>query len=472
MTSGAPARRGRGSPLRYCVVGGGISGLVAAYRIRGALGERADITVFDPADRLGGVLRTVQLAGVPVDIGAEAFIARRPEVPALLAELGLADRQISTTGVQTTLYSQARLHALPSGTFNGIPTTAASMAGLVDEATCAQIAAEPDRPLQWRTGSDPSIGELLADRFGEQVVARSVDPLVAGVYAGSAAGIGIRSAVPTVAAALDAGATSVTEAIRQVMPKAGSGPVFGAVAGGYQVLIRELVARAGACWVQAPVRRIAAQGSGWELEDGTGRTWQADAVVLATPAPQAAALLGDLAPQAAAAAARIRVASAAVLAMAVGPGTPFPPQSGVLVATGERLRAKAITLTTRKWGARGDAELLRMSFGRFGDDIARATSDHDLQAWAASDLETVFGIAVDPLDVLVHRWLDALPQYAPGHGELATAIRTGLPPTLAIAGNYLDGVGVPACVAAAGRAAAVVVAATAPDEASPPRAHD
>ena len=68
MTSGAPARRGRGSPLRYCVVGGGISGLVAAYRIRGALGERADITVFDPADRLGGVLRTVQLAGVPVDI--------------------------------------------------------------------------------------------------------------------------------------------------------------------------------------------------------------------------------------------------------------------------------------------------------------------------------------------------------------------------------------------------------------------
>ena len=451
----------QGAKLRYGVVGGGISGLMAAYRIRCALGDRAEVIVFDPADRLGGVLRTEQLAGLPVDIGAEAFIARRPEVPALLAELGLADRQVGTTGVQTTIYSQDRLHPLPSGTFNGIPTSAASMAGLVDEATCAQITKEPDRPMHWRPGSDPALGELVADRFGEQVVARSVDPLVTGVYAGSAAGIGIRSAVPTVAAALDAGAPSLAAAVRQVMPGAGSGPVFGTIAGGYQVLLDELLARTGAHWVQAPVRRITAQGSGWELEDGTGRTWQADAVVLAVPAPQAAALLVDLAPQAAAAAARIQVASAAVLAMAVDPGTPFPEQSGVLVATGERLHAKAITLSTRKWGARGNAELLRMSFGRFGDDIARTTDDHDLQAWAVDDLATVFGVSVDPIDVLVHRWIGALPQYAPGHGDLAAEIQAGLPSTLAIAGNYLDGVGVPACMAAAGRAAATVVAATA-----------
>ena len=458
MTSG-----GHGSKLRYCVVGGGISGLVAAYRIRTALGDRADITIIDPADRLGGTLRTGELAGVPVDIGAEAFIARRPEVPALLTELGLADRQVGTTGVQTTIYSQARLHPLPSGTFNGIPTSAASMAGLVDEATCAQIAAEQDRLLFWQPGSDPALGEVVADRFGEQVVARSVDPLVTGVYAGSSAGIGIRSAVPTVAAALDAGAPSLTEAVRQVMPVAGSGPVFGAIAGGYQVLIDELLARTGAHWVQVPVRRIAAQRAGWVLEDETGRTWRADAVVLAVSAPKAAALLIDLAPRAAAAAARIQVASAVVLAMAVNPGTPFPAQSGVLVATGERLHAKAITLSTRKWGARGDAELVRMSFGRFGDDIARTAHDHELQARAVADLAAVFGVTVDPLGILVHRWIDALPQYAPGHGDLAAEIRAGLPATLAIAGNYLDGVGVPACVASAGRAAATVVAATAAD---------
>jgi oxygen-dependent protoporphyrinogen oxidase len=147
--------------------------------------------------------------------------------------------------------------------------------------------------------------------------------------------------------------------------------------------------------------------------------------------------------------------------MAVGAGTPFPAQSGVLVATGERLHAKAITLSTRKWGARGDAELLRLSFGRFGDDIARTIDDGQLQAWAVDDLATVFGITVEPLGILVHRWLDALPQYAPGHGDLAAEVLAGLPATVAVTGNYLDGVGVPACVAAAGRAAAAVMTATA-----------
>ena len=80
----------------YCVVGGGISGLAAAYRLRVSAGPDASITVFDPADRLGGVLRTERIGGQPLDVGAEAFIARRPEVPALLAELGLTGRQIGT----------------------------------------------------------------------------------------------------------------------------------------------------------------------------------------------------------------------------------------------------------------------------------------------------------------------------------------------------------------------------------------
>lgn len=461
MSSGGQERSDPGTARAYAVVGGGISGLVAAYRIRAAVGDDATITVFDPADRLGGVLRTERLGGQAMDIGAEAFVARRPEMPALLAELGLAGRQISTTGVRPTIYSQGRLHALPPDTVNGIPTSARSVTGLVDDATIAQIAAEPNRPMSWRPGSDPSVGAVVADRFGEQVVSRSVDPMLAGVYAGSAATIGIRSAVPTVAAALDAGATSLTDAARRALPGGGTrGPVFGAVEGGYEVVLAELVRRSALQWVQASVHGIAADGPGWMLSDDAGAHWRADAVILAVPAPRLADLVADIAPRAAAAAARIPVASAVVLAMAVPGGTPFPPQSGVLVASGERLHAKAITLSTRKWGARGNAELLRMSFGRFGDDVARRTSDENLHAFAIADLQTVFGIAVDPIDILVHRWIDAMPQYTPGHGELAVDLRTGLPPTMAIAGNYIDGVGVPACVAAAGRAAAAVVAAT------------
>ncbi|MGB8389034.1 FAD-dependent oxidoreductase, partial [Mycobacterium sp.] len=227
----------------YCVVGGGISGLTAAYRLRAAVGDDATIMLFHPGEKLGGILRTELVGGQPMDLGAEAFILRRPEMPALLAELGLSERQLVSTGARPLLYSRHELHPLPKDTVIGIPSSAASVAGFVDEATVARIAAEPTRPLRWQPGSDPAVAELVGDRFGEQVVARSVDPLLSGVYAGSAATIGLRTAAPGVAAALDRGATSLTEAVRQGLAPATGGPLFGALDGGYQVLIDELVER-------------------------------------------------------------------------------------------------------------------------------------------------------------------------------------------------------------------------------------
>ncbi|MGX9791097.1 protoporphyrinogen oxidase [Mycobacterium sp. MMS18-G62] len=441
----------------YCVVGGGISGLVAAYRLRVAAGPDASITVFDPADRLGGVLRTERVGGQPLDVGAEAFVARRPEVPALLAELGLAGKQIGTTGARPLIYSQSRFHPLPKDTVQGIPANPSALAGLVDDATIAQMVDERTRPLRWRPGADPTVAELVGDRFGQQVVTRSVDPLLTGVYAGSSASIGVRSAAPTLAMALDRGAPSLTDAVREALPPPITGSVFGAVDGGYAVLVNELIRRADIRWAQVAVQRVDRAARGWELIDDEGGRWRADAVVLAVPAPALPRLVDGVAPRTAAAARRIAVASAAVVALALPGGTPLPDQSGVLVAHGERLRAKAITLSSRKWGRRGNAELVRLSFGRFGDDLARSAGDEDLLAWSAQDLATLFGVAVEPVDCHVARWIDAMPQYGPGHGDLVAELRAGLPPTLAVAGGYLDGIGVPACVAAAARAAAAVV---------------
>jgi protoporphyrinogen/coproporphyrinogen III oxidase len=288
-------------------------------------------------------------------------------------------------------------------------------------------------------------------------VARSVDPLLAGVYAGSAATIGLRSAAPPLAAALDRGARNLTEAVRDALPPPISGSVFGAVEGGYAVLVDELIRRAAVQWAQVTVERVDRSPSGWEVVDDEGARWPADAVVLAVPAPVLPRLVSHIAPRTAAAAARIGVASAALVALALPGGTPLPDQSGVLVASGERLRAKAITLSSRKWGRRGNVELVRLSYGRFGDDLARSAGDEDLLSWAAQDLATVFGVTMEPVDCRVVRWIDAMPQYGPGHGGLVAELRAGLPPTLAVAGGYLDGIGVPACVAAATRAAASLV---------------
>lgn len=430
--------------------------MVAAYRLRVAAGPEASITLFDPADRLGGALRTERIGGHMVDVGAEAFVARRPEVSALLAELGLADRQIGTTGVRPLIYSEGRLHAMPQGTLQGIPTQASSVAGLVDGATVAKIAAERSRPLSWGTGADPTVAELIAERFGAQVVTRSIDPLLAGVYAGSSATIGLRAAVPTLAAALDRGARSLTDAVREALPPPMAGSVFGAVDGGYAVLLEALVRRAAVDWVHVGVRRVSRAGDGWNVLDDEGGSWPADGVVLAVPAPRLPALIDGVAPRSAAAASRIRTASSALVVLALPGGTPMPEQSGVLVAGGERLNSKAMTLSSRKWGRRGNVELIRLSFGRFGDSIARDVGDEDLLAWAGEDLSTVFGVRTEPVDCHVQRWMDALPQYGPGHAGLVAELRAGLPATLVVAGAYLDGIGVPACVGSATRAAAAL----------------
>jgi oxygen-dependent protoporphyrinogen oxidase len=257
-----------------------------------------------------------------------------------------------------------------------------------------------------------------------------------------------------VAAALDRGAHNLTDAARAALPPPTAGPVFRAVGGGYRVLVDELLRRSGADWVPTAARSLRPQSGGWQLQDDHGNSWHADAAVIAVPAPGVPGLLAGCASAAVAAAARIPVASSVVVALAVPPDTPLPERSGVLIASGEPLHAKAITLSSRKWGGGDGPQLLRLSFGRFGDDVARVAADEQLVAWAVDDLEAVFGVTVAPLEAHVQRWLDAMPQYGPGHTSVVAEIRAGLPAGLALAGNYLDGIGVPACIASGTAAAA------------------
>ncbi|MEV0333859.1 protoporphyrinogen oxidase [Nocardia sp. NPDC050717] len=445
--------------MRIAVIGGGISGLVAAYRLRRRLGAEADIVVLEQGARVGGVLRTGELAGEPLDLGAEAFVGRRPEVIELMAELGLADQLVRPAGKRPLVWARGAAHPLPGRTLMGIPSDAESLRGLVDEATLARVAAEPERPLRWEPGTDVDVQSLVADRFGPQVVERSVDPLLGGVYAGISASIGVRAALPTLAAALDRGAASLTEAVRAAMPAPSTEPVFGGLRDGYGALLAALTAASAArVLTTMAATRVARAPRGWVV-DPLGLV---DAVVVATPAPVTARLLHHAVPAAADAAAGIALSSSALVAMALPRETALPDNSGILVATGEPLRAKAFTLSSRKWPhlAARDVALVRASFGRFGDDSPLSWSDDDLIAAAVADLSAVTGVAIAPVQSLVQRWPGGLPQYAPGHADRVATITSAVEPLdgLAVAGAYLHGVGVPACVAT-GTAAAERVAA-------------
>ncbi|NMM86323.1 protoporphyrinogen oxidase [Rhodococcus sp. SRB_17] len=448
--------------VSVAVIGGGISGLVAAYRLRSRLGPDADITIVETSPRLGGKLRTVDLGSGPVDIGAEAFIARRPEVPALLAELGLSDQIVYPAGLSPLIWSQGSLHRLPVGTLMGIPAGGDAVADLVSPDTLSRIAAEREVPFQWERGSDCSVAHLVSERFGDQVVRRSVDPLLGGVYSGLAETIGVRAALPTLAAALDAGATSLSDAVAAALPTPAPGPVFGALKDGYGVLLDALLGASGAKVITGAASGLRREGTRWFV-DPVGTV---DAVILAVPAPAAAALLADVAPEAARTAAQIQLASSAVVALRFAGDIDLPQNSGILVATDADLTAKAFTLSSRKWthlAQRGD-HLVRASFGRFGAAEIVESPDAELIALAREDLSSVTGITDDPAAAFVQRWHGGLPQYAPGHTAMVAEIEHGVAELagVEVAGSWLRGVGVPACVAVATTAAAQICDGVAP----------
>ena len=404
----AAARSARG--VRIAVVGGGISGLAAAHRLRTLLPDAA-IVVLEQRDRLGGVLRTVDLAGMPFDVGAEAFLARRPEVPALLAELGLAGELVHPGVAEPTVRAGGVTVPLPGGTVLGVPTSGARLDRVLSPPGVAVADAEPHRPLRWEPGGDVILGPLLRARFGDELADRLVDPLLGGVYAGRVDALGLRATLPGLAAALDAGAPSLTAAADRApdratdpprasrydltreslrsdarvdtnwpasrpdqarvstvstqpvsrsgtassVPTPAAAPVFGALRSGYTALVDTLAAASAAdIRLSTTVRGLHRRPDGWRLVLGpTGQPeiLDVDGVVLAVPAPAAARLLAETAPIAARALGEVELASSVVVALAYreADGAPLPPTSGVLVAAGEPTSIKAATHSSRKW---------------------------------------------------------------------------------------------------------------------------
>jgi len=474
------------------VVGGGISGLAAAYRLRRLLGDAARITVVDQASATGGKLRSAPLAGFDHDVGAEAFLARRPEAVALVRELGLAGELVPTGPAGALLRFEGRLAALPERTMLGVPAAAEGLAGVLSAAGLAKVRAEPSRPMRW-DGTDVAVGPLVTERLGAEVAARLVDPLLGGVYAGRADTLGLRPTMPALASALDGmlaagrppsllaaaaialgpptgpagvpdppGVPGFGDGLRRI---GGRAPLFCALRGGMSVLVDALVQASGArLRLGQPVRGLARTADGWRLEVGTTPApghLDADAVVLAVPPPALRRLLAPLHLAAGAAAAGIEVASSVIVSLALPPGTRLPDASGVLVAAGERLHCKAFTFSTVKWPhlRRGGATVLRASLGRRGEDtgVLRA-GDAELVRLVRADLAALTGVTAAPVDATVTRWGGGLPQYDVGHLDRVAAIEAGVAslPGLAVAGAALRGIGIPACIATADAAAARV----------------
>ncbi len=442
-------------PRRTVVVGGGIAGLVAA-RALAAAGRT--VTVLEGSPRVGGKLRTETVGGIAVDVGAEAMLARRPEGTDLAREVGLDVVHPATT--TSAIWTRDALRPLPRSVM-GVPADAVEVerAGLLTDAGLDRLRHEEPTPTL-ADGDDVSVGDLVAARLGTEVVDRLVEPLLGGVYAGHARLLSARATVPQLVAWAE---RSLVDGAAEALAATSGAPVFAGIPGGIGRL-PEAVAAGLEVRTDATVRALRRTPRGFALVVGpttAAEEIEAGEVVLATPGAATARLLADLAPVAATELAAIEYASMAIVTLAfraedvaglMGSGFLVPPVDGRTI--------KASTFSFNKWdwvrAAGGDTLVLRTSVGRHREESVLQVPDEELVAASLAELRAATGIGADPVDTHVQRWGGALPQYAVGHLDRVARIRAAVAavPGLVVCGAAYDGVGIPAVIASARRAAA------------------
>ena len=498
------------------VVGGGIAGLSAAFYLRD---EPVRVTVLEGSPRLGGKLSASDVAGVSMDEGAEALLARRPEGIELITAAGLGADLVPAGVTSSAIYTRGAMRSLPRRQFMGVPADPDELAvtGVVSAEGVARARDESARPAETR---DMSVTEYVGSRLGVEVVDRLVDPLLGGVYAGRSEDLSFQATLAPLAAAARKHAT-LTEAAASLLPPpannsnrpqaggtaasnttAGNTAVDGAVggspaagaavaagpAGGTAATIGagapapifvsltagigalpETVAKASGADVRtnSMVRELKRTPTGWRLTIGSAADPEyldADAVILAVPAAPAARLLKDTVSEAAARLAEIPYASMAIVTLAFRAADfPARQRSGFLVPAVDGRAVKAVTFSTVKWphlAAQAPVHVVRCSVGRSGDVAVLQRDDEDLAALAAAELAEATGRPAKSIAQRVTRWGGGLPQYNVGHLDRVAAIRAAVArqPGLAVAGAAYDGVGIPACIATARSAVAQITA--------------
>lgn len=456
------------------VVGGGISGLAAAHAL--AAGPNPPrITVLESSPRLGGKLAGEVLEGVPVDLGAESVLARRPEAVDLIKAVGLGDDLVHPATTSAGLWIGDRIRAIPP-TVMGVPVDPAATVDVLGEEAANRVAHESELAAPALT-EDVAIGRFVAGRMGPAVTDRLIDPLLGGVYAGRAEEISLAAAVPELYAKLRTAPSllAATAELRETSQRRASdgSPVFAGIRGGVnrliQALEQDLTARGVEIRRSSTVRRISRGPGGYELETGpvpAPRLEHADAVVVAVPATPAARMLAELVPAASTELATIEYASMAIVTLAVRKKH-WPAAatgSGFLVPSVEGRTIKASTYSHAKWQwsaeARADLAVLRCSVGRLGEEHVLQRSDSELVALATADLREAVGLEAPVVGSLVTRWGGGLPQYAVGHLDRVDRVEAAVAelPGLAVCGAAYRGVGIAACVASASKAATLVQA--------------
>ena len=432
------------------VIGGGISGLVAAFDLA-HLGK--SVILLEASDHLGGLISSVDIAGVAVDCGAESFAVTQSATLDLLAELGLSDLVIEPSRSDSRIFADGREFQIPFGVM-GIPADLSDpllqrIIGTGDIALARELDAKP-----WNIVDEKSIGEIVEKRLGKVFVERIVNPIVAGVHASDSYQLEMASVLPELLAV--AGRLgSLHLAAKQIRGSSGRpGSAVLGLKGGVHRLIEGLKLKLEESGVEIRTNVAAFEVAFDELHNqwltiSSMGEISSGSLVIAVPPDRSSELLGNFVELANSLKA-INSVDVALVIMAIDRAdlSDEPLGPGVLIAAeGSGISAKASTHATAKWNwlresFGGNMEVIRLSYGRNG---VLPVNVEELKNVAVADLEILYGLSNPKVvESKVVMWPRSLIQAGVGHGENLNRISTLVQelPGLAIVGAGLGGNGI------------------------------
>lgn len=433
------------------IIGGGITGLAAAYSLQKAGKGSIAVTLIEGSQRLGGKITTARRGGFLVEGGPDSFLARKTVTLDLCRELGLEDQlQPARAGKYPTyVWSGGRLHPLPMGVRPMVPSRLISFAGKL------RMAAEVLVPPREMEG-DESVASFMRRRFGTEMLEKLAGPLMGGIYAADPERLSLGSTFPFLQV-MEKKYGSVLRGWKKARggSKGKSGrSMFLTLRGGLLQLTEALEAAIGPGVIErdVPVAAVLPQQGRYEVVLEDGRSLTADDIVFATPAYVTAGLVEYIDTALAERLRAIRYVTTATVSLGYRAQDLQRPLDGFgfVVPRMEQRRINACTWTSTKFEGRApDGHvLMRVFVGGAGAEAYAERTDDALIALARQEVDAAMDLAAEPVLARVYRWPKGNPQYEVGHRERVKEIEA-LAAThrgLYLAGAAYHGAGVPDCI--------------------------
>jgi oxygen-dependent protoporphyrinogen oxidase len=448
--------------IRIAIIGGGISGLTAAFTLEEPRRAGAvDYTLYESSPHLGGVLCTERIQDCVVEAGPDSFLTEKSWATDLCRALGLTDQLIGSNDAsrKTYILVNSRLIPMPDGLMFMVPTKIlpTALSPLFSWATKLRMAQELLHP-QRAAEADESVASLVERHYGKEMVDRLTDPLLSGIYGGDAASLSVRAVLPRFAE-MERTHGSLGRAMlaaAKIMPRPANQPappIFTSLKNGMQQLVETLIPRLNpsSLVTNTPAQSIQQEAGGWTVSAGL-KSDHFDAVILALPTHAAAHLLAISSPELSSELAAINYSSSITIGLGYDRKVRqyLPPGFGFLVPRSEGKRLLAATFVHNKFPHRApdDRALLRCFFAGSNAENIWQLFDDAIIAVARNELQQILGLRAEPLFARVYKWKSAMAQYGVGHLERLDRIerlRQNLP-KLALAGNGYRGIGIPDCI--------------------------